>query len=73
MANNGKRKEAGASTSFRPDEVDAMMQLFSILNRGGDASTVARSVGVTTVQQKFARMQLKMRRESPQIDEPEAE
>jgi len=41
-----------------------MVQLFVILNRGGDATTVARAAGVTSVQQKFMRMQAKLKAEA---------
>lgn len=58
---NPKKPGAGASTSFRPDEVDAVCQLFDILFRGGTPGVVVQSEGVKSAYGKFKRMQMRLR------------
>jgi len=49
-----------ASNSFRPEEVDAMLQLFAKLYKGGDVGTIVRSAPVGRVWGKFRKMQDKL-------------
>jgi HPt (histidine-containing phosphotransfer) domain-containing protein len=52
---------AGASTSFRKQEIDAICQLFETLYRGGSPGTVVRAQSVQSVYGKFKRMQVRVR------------
>lgn len=65
MAGNKKQPGAGASTSFRRDEIDAMRQLFTVLYRGGDPRAILRSPGVIGVYKKFKRMSERVQNVNP--------
>lgn len=56
MASNPKRKCMGASNSFTRAEVDAGVQLFDLLARGGDPRVLIRSPLVRSIHAKFRRM-----------------
>jgi hypothetical protein len=45
-----------AGQSFRRSEIDAMAALFRTIRRGGDVSSIIRSVDVCSVEGKFNRM-----------------
>jgi hypothetical protein len=69
MANNPKRPGAGASTSFRSDEIDAVCQLFDLLFRGGTPGVVMRSESIKSAYGKFKRMQIRLRERASEGEE----
>jgi hypothetical protein len=53
---NGSKNRYRASNSFRDEEVNAMLQLFDKLYKGGDVSTIVRSDPCSKVWAKFKKM-----------------
>lgn len=49
------------STTFRPDEVAAALQLMSAMERGIDAQVIARSRSYATLKEKFGKLEAKYR------------
>ncbi len=68
MVNNPKRPGAGGSTSFKYEEVDAMVQLLTVLVRGGDARDLSHKDPIRSVYGKFVRM--KTRLDEERLDPP---
>lgn len=52
-----ERIQVSAATTFRPDEVSALQELFAMLRRGvADARPLLRSAALVSVQRKVATM-----------------
>lgn len=54
-------KRQGAATTFRVDEVDALVQLFRELRGGRDVAVLLRAKSLQSVERKFTSMQQKLR------------
>ncbi len=67
MTSNGKSPGKSAGNTFKPDEIEAVLSALAIVRRGGDASIVARSAPMVSVQRKFLHMQQSLRKQIAEI------
>ena len=71
MPSNAKKRGTNISQSFTKQEVEAAVQLFDILSRGGDAAVIVQSEPIRKMHGKFKRMSMKLNRKTHPIDDDE--
>lgn len=71
--NKPKRTRIAAGNTFKRDEVNGVLQLFELLQRGQDTRIILRSEAMRRVHAKFVRMRATLEREHREALERAAE
>lgn len=62
MANNPKKPGTNAGNTFTQAEIEGMVQLCNLLQRGGDARVMIRQPAIQSTFRKFQKMNAKLSR-----------